>query len=139
MVIAALLAGLLLWLTFGGKAMRDRRNWPALAAMLIGLVLIAKGHAVEGALLMTGGAAWLRRPWRLRRDPAEARPFAQDMALADAYALLGLPPDADRSAIVAAHRRLIARNHPDQGGTQALAARLNAARDLLLAAHDVRP
>ena len=54
--------------------------------------------------------------------------------LAEARALLGLSLGADREAIVAAHRRLIARNHPDSGGTQALAARLNAARDLLLRA-----
>ena len=60
------------------------------------------------------------------------------MALTEAYALLGLPSDADRDAIVAAHRRLIARNHPDQGGTQALAARLNVARDLLLNAHSAQ-
>ena len=32
----------------------------------------------------------------------------------------------------AAHRRLIASVHPDKGGTEALAAQINAARDLLL-------
>ena len=37
------------------------------------------------------------------------------------------------AAIRAAHRRLIASVHPDKGGTEALAAQINAARDLLLA------
>jgi len=41
-------------------------------------------------------------------------------------------PDADARAIRAAHRRLIASVHPDKGGTEALAAQINAARDLLI-------
>jgi hypothetical protein len=53
---------------------------------------------------------------------------------AEARALLDLPAGATREEIVAAHRRLIARVHPDAGGTAALAARVNAARDVLIAA-----
>lgn len=134
MLIAALLAGLVLWLTFGSKTLRDKRNWPALGGMILGAVFAAKGHPFAGLILIGACGAWLRRPksWQ-RRATASARPIAQDMALAEARALLGLAPDADREAIIAAHRRLIARNHPDSGGTEALAARLNAARDLLLA------
>lgn len=52
---------------------------------------------------------------------------------AEARALLDLPAGATRDEIVAAHRRLIARVHPDAGGTAALAARVNAARDVLIA------
>jgi hypothetical protein len=132
MILAALLAVALLWLTFGGKVLRDRRNWPALGAMAIGLALLAKGELIPALLLTAGGAVWL---WRPKRATKAAVPFTQDMALAEARDLLGLPPGADREAIVAAHRRLIARNHPDSGGTEALAARLNAARDLLLKAN----
>jgi curved DNA-binding protein CbpA len=50
-----------------------------------------------------------------------------------ARTLLGVAPDADGEAIRAAHRRLIARVHPDAGGSLALAAQVNAARDTLLA------
>ncbi len=135
MLLAALLAGLLLWLTFGSKVLRDRRNWPALGCMILGFGLMARGNPVVGLALLAGGGVWLRRPrlWQGRGANA-TRPFAQDMALAEARDLLGLAPDADREAIIAAHRRLITRNHPDSGGTEALAARLNAARDLLLRA-----
>jgi hypothetical protein len=129
MILAALLAVALLWLTFGGKVLRDRRNWPAIGAMVIGLALLARGELIPALLLTAGGAVWLRRPKFTRRT---AQP---DLALAEARDLLGLPPGADREAILAAHRRLIARNHPDSGGTEALAARLNAARDLLLKAN----
>ena len=133
MLIAALVAGLTLWLTFGSKALRDKRNWPALAAMILGAGLTAKGHPIIGLVLVAGGGAWLRRPKRWQGGAsAPNRQFANQMALVEARDLLGLAPDADREAIIAAHRRLITRNHPDSGGTEALAAQLNAARDLLL-------
>jgi ABC-type molybdate transport system substrate-binding protein len=54
------------------------------------------------------------------------------LSVAEARALLGVPADASRADIAAAHRRLIARVHPDTGGSAALAQRVNAARDLLL-------
>jgi len=48
--------------------------------------------------------------------------------------LLGVPTGADRDEILAAHRRLVAKVHPDAGGSEGLAAEINAARDLLLKA-----
>ena len=54
------------------------------------------------------------------------------MSREEAAELLGITPDADRETIVAAHRRLMQRLHPDRGGTDYLAARLNEARDRLL-------
>lgn len=46
--------------------------------------------------------------------------------------LLGVSIGASRDEIVSAHRRLVAKVHPDAGGSEGLAAELNAARDLLL-------
>ena len=54
------------------------------------------------------------------------------MTRAEAADMLGVPVDAERDEIVAAHRRLIQKLHPDRGGTDYLAARLNEARDRLL-------
>ncbi|RVT97001.1 molecular chaperone DnaJ [Rhodovarius crocodyli] len=51
---------------------------------------------------------------------------------AQAFDLLNLSPGATEAEIKAAHRRAMLRAHPDHGGDEALAARLNAARDLLL-------
>jgi len=48
--------------------------------------------------------------------------------------LLGVPTGADRDEILAAHPRLVAKVHPDAGGSEGLAAEINAARDLLLKA-----
>ena len=54
------------------------------------------------------------------------------MSPADARALLGLTPDASPDQIRDAHRRLIAKVHPDSGGSAELASRVNLARDTLL-------
>jgi curved DNA-binding protein CbpA len=54
------------------------------------------------------------------------------MPVEEARALLGLGPTATAEDIRAAHRRRIADAHPDRGGAPDEAARLNAARDLLL-------
>ncbi len=54
------------------------------------------------------------------------------MTRAEALEILGLAEGADAEAIRAAHRRLMRNAHPDQGGSAWLAARINAARDLLL-------
>jgi DnaJ family protein C protein 19 len=64
---------------------------------------------------------WRRQTVR----PAPMRP-------SEARALLGVGEDASGEDIRAAHRRLIAKVHPDAGGSQGLATRVNAARDALL-------
>lgn len=56
----------------------------------------------------------------------------QPMSVSDAAKLLDVAPNADPETILAAHRRLIGKVHPDAGGSAELAARVNQARDTLL-------
>ncbi|PPD26929.1 MAG: molecular chaperone DnaJ [Methylomonas sp.] len=57
---------------------------------------------------------------------------AEPMTRTEAFQVLGLAPDATEAQIVMAHRRLMAKLHPDKGGSDYLASRINLARKVLL-------
>jgi len=57
------------------------------------------------------------------------------MSREEALEVLGIGPEADEAAIKAAHRTLMKRLHPDQGGSGYFATKLNEARDVLLETH----
>jgi hypothetical protein len=81
--------------------------------------------AIAGSALyysLTQKASWI--PDSMRRPGG--------MGLEEAYRVLGLSPGATRDDIQAAHRDLIRRNHPDQGGSTYIAAKVNEAKDVLL-------
>ncbi|MBJ7445176.1 MAG: DnaJ domain-containing protein [Sphingobium sp.] len=132
--LALLLAGLAGWLIWTGRLQRmSAKDGMALGVALVGAVLAAKGKPVIGAPLLIGAAMFFVGRGKLRGKGKTAAPKPlppQDIA--QARALLGVAADADADMIRAAHRRLIASVHPDKGGTEALAAQINAARDLLL-------
>jgi DnaJ homolog subfamily C member 19 len=67
-----------------------------------------------------------RWPWELLTQATRSSDEAQ------ARAVLGIHRDATREDILDAHRQLIARVHPDRGGTGEQVHEANAARDLLL-------
>jgi len=130
------LGGIALWalIRLGRQTEGPRRGHWRVAATIVAAVCIAGGVLAlsKGAWLTGGGLSiaglWLTLASRQRR-PAPAR---ADLSDAEARSILGVPPGADETAINAAWRRLMTRAHPDQGGTEGLAARLNAARDRLL-------
>jgi DnaJ homolog subfamily C member 19 len=130
-LLALLIGGWLCWLMLTGRVGRpDNKQIAALVLALVGGAIAARGRPLIGGGMAAAGLLWLsRRPGarKMAADPPPTDPQARE-----ALDLLGLPGDADRAAVIEAHRRLIARTHPDAGGTEALARNINAARDYLL-------
>ena len=130
------LAGISVWtlVRLGRQSETPRRGHWRIAATLLGAVMLAGGVLAgsHGAWLAAAGlvCAGAYLIWSSRIRPAPIR--TQPMDAAEARSILGVAKDASPQAIQAAWRRVMARAHPDQGGTEGLAARVNAARDRLL-------
>jgi hypothetical protein len=90
----------------------------------------------EGARLLEAYLDRLFSGWRDEfvsgAGGSAAHTSSGDMTVAEAYEILGLTPDADEAQIKAAHHRLMMQLHPDHGGTDYLATKINRARDVLL-------
>lgn len=105
---------------------------------LILLLRDCRDHDNQAAALLE---AYLDRSigedWRERAtqgDAGEAASPAANGAMTreQAWDVLGLRPGASDDEIRTAHRRLMKKFHPDQGGSTYLAAQINRAKDLLL-------
>jgi len=121
-----------------------------LVCLLLLLVLVASGK-LNGVLALLGVliaslmrwmpvilkyAPQLHRLWQLFGAEStreyQAPPRHGKMTVAEALEVLGLKPGASRDDIILAHRKLIARLHPDKGGSDYLAAQINLAKKVLL-------
>jgi hypothetical protein len=110
-------------------------------ADLLALLRECRAEDDEGARLLEAYLDRVRPDWRDElggggtagaSGTSGARPGGGDMSVEEAYAILGLAPGADAEAIREAHRRLMVKLHPDHGGSDYLATKINRARDVLL-------
>jgi DnaJ domain len=104
------------------------------------LLLLAelRGADAQGAALIEAYLDRRAQGWREQgaddaaKEQAKPRRARIRMAPDEAYAVLGLRKGASEEEVRAAHRKLMMKLHPDQGGSTYLAARINEAKDVLL-------
>ena len=136
------LAAVALWVLvrLGKQTEKARRGHWRISATLLGgtcfagaVLSVAKGSYILAAALAAAGL-YLVMQSRIRSVTSSkpAAPTGPLMSKAEARAILGVREKASRDDIQTAWKRLMARTHPDQGGSEGLAARVNAARDRLL-------
>jgi len=134
MILALLVTLIVGWWTWKRNGKRFSPNFMlATASGLAGVWQLSRADLPIGLGLMLVAAILYATstPIRLRRSEApKALPV---MRVDEARRVLEVSADADPAAIRAAHRRLVVRVHPDRGGSADLAARVNLARDILLA------
>lgn len=109
---------------------------------LLALLRECRAEDEEAARLLEAYLDRVRSNWHdemagdeARDDPRKGGPppsSGPDVTVEEAYAILGLAPGADEEAIREAYHRLMKQLHPDHGGTDYLAAKINRARDVLL-------
>lgn len=149
--VTGLIAALLVLRLIAGadpKAVLRGLKWGVLLLLLGGLGFLALtgrlGWAIAG---LAGLTPWIVRMIRLHglykmlrglfgsarqapRNPPKAS--TGTMSREDALQILGLTGAAGPEDIREAHRRLMKNMHPDRGGSDYLASRINQARDVLL-------
>lgn len=128
--LAAGVGGVLL----GGLLVAIGRGGFGLALLVLGTALLAtyaRTASVESDLnrRASGWREDLERDTHARRrNPSGEGPMTED----EAYKVLGLDPGAGPEEIRRAHRALMQKLHPDRGGSDWLASRINQAKDVLL-------
>jgi hypothetical protein len=112
-------------------AISGRLHWVAAA---VALVLPVFGRLLD---LLRRHLPWLapllaKRAQTRQQETERPTPQSPPLTQEEARRILNVSADAGRDEIIGAHRQLIQKFHPDRGGNDYLASRINAAKELLL-------
>src|SRR4029077_2424523 len=121
-----------------GRVLAGRHQGAALDDLDVPTLITLFGEIDEDSIQLLAAYLDRRQPrWR-EHAPGDAsasndsRPSrGGKMTEEEAYQILGIQPGASAQDIARAHRSLMKKLHPDQGGSTSLAARLNEAKELL--------
>lgn len=118
--------------TFAGRALSSLS-----LDELLALLSEAGPRDPQSARLIEGYLDRVAPDWRTNARARGAGagagpPAGAGMSSAEAYQILGLPPGASAEDIRRAHRELMKKFHPDQGGSTYLAMKINEAKETLL-------
>lgn len=127
-VLVALIVAALGWAVWKGKL--SRQQLPPILLGLAGAFLAARGNLIIGVAAIGVAVTWYRGlAWRLFGTRAKQ---GDQYGIDKARFMLGVSRFDNAERIRERHRALIAKNHPDTGGSEDRARELNEARDLLL-------
>ena len=126
------LTGRILAGRYAGRSL-DEFGLAPLAAMLP--EFDAESCALLESYLDRRFPAWRQNAQGERAGRRGSEASSGKMTDEEAYQILGLQPGASPDEIGRAHRSLMKKLHPDQGGSTYLAARVNTAKDTLLRTH----
>ncbi|MCY4034999.1 MAG: DnaJ domain-containing protein [Hyphomicrobiales bacterium] len=128
LALVLLLARIVVAMSPGTLLQTMRLSAGALLLALAGVLLYVRRFG--WAFVVGSNAFSLLRP--RARSQRRFRRSAPGMSREEAFRVLGLEPNATVEEIRSAHRRLISKLHPDKGGGDYLAGKINEARDTLL-------
>ena len=100
-------------------------------ALAVFLVVTGRGGAVIPVLVAAAVSFWRAPKKGAKSSNHRQGVSSSQMSEAEALDVLGLSKGASLDEIKKAHRTLIRKMHPDQGGTAYLAQRINEAKDIL--------
>lgn len=156
LLIALLAIALILWHKITNAKGDERKKlvmWSIIGSVIAALVLLAvTGHLNVITAAIAGIIATLPKLINLVRYlPLIDRLYKQkgqqqhsqqqgqpspntniDMSVEEAMEVLALKPGYKEDDVIQAHRRMMQKVHPDRGGSDYLAAKLNKAKDTLL-------
>ncbi|NKB76570.1 MAG: DnaJ domain-containing protein [Gammaproteobacteria bacterium] len=154
-IALVILAGTMWYLSWYRTASNKQRNQSLRTGLLYGvagvlLLLVITGRIPWLFAIISAAIPWLNRAMTLKaiwgqfkgkgQNPGGNQGSGQNhrppgvggLSISEAYEILGLEPGATTEEIIQAHKKLMQKNHPDRGGSDYLASKINTAKDILL-------